>query len=44
MQSAAWRHGDERVLSPATLRLTMCLGIPLQVQSVPSWGIALCGR
>jgi len=21
----------------------MCLGIPLQVQSVPSWGIALCG-
>jgi hydrogenase expression/formation protein HypC len=21
----------------------MCLGIPLQVQSVPSWGVALCG-
>lgn len=21
----------------------MCLGVPLQVQSVPSWGVALCG-
>lgn len=21
----------------------MCLGIPLKVQSVPSWGVALCG-
>ena len=21
----------------------MCLGVPLQVQSVPTWGVALCG-